>query len=94
MMSISDENGVGGIAGRKRMEKAKRGHTDTANNLKNYNAETADNVSAMTLATADPSAKEMRAILEQLLKEHGSSRSEELAARTATVKQQDAAHYK
>ena len=35
MMSISDKNCVGGIVGGKRMKKAKRGHTDTTNNLKN-----------------------------------------------------------
>ena len=35
MMSISDKNGDGGIVGRKRTKKAKRGHSNTANNLKN-----------------------------------------------------------
>ena len=43
-----------------------------------FNAETADNISVMTsLTTTIPSAEEMRVILQQSLKEHGSSWSDD-----------------
>lgn len=53
---------------------------------------TTDTVSAMTSTTVGPSAEEMRPILQQSLKEHGSLRFKELADRAAAA-ERDAAQY-